>query len=272
MLAVILPASVGMLILAKPAVALLLGHGATRLADANDTGSALALFALGLPGFCTFLYVVRVLQSMQRTRVAFWLYLVENGINVALALALVGPDGRAGPGALALGRLHGRRRLSAWRCCGAGSGTSGTPGAWSPLAARRDRHRGDGRGGAGRLQPVGGRAGVRLLVRMVASVVVGAVVYVGTSALLGTWADRLRPRRRDRRRVGDRRRVAGTDRGPSPRAAARRPGTVRRVAGTGPTPTGAGSARGTLPFPTAGGVESGGMGPGDGHGAHGRGP
>jgi Polysaccharide biosynthesis C-terminal domain len=47
------------------------------------------MFALGLPGFCTYLYLVRVLQSMQRTRVAFYLYLVENGINVVLAVLLV---------------------------------------------------------------------------------------------------------------------------------------------------------------------------------------
>ena len=54
----------------------------------GTTGAALAMFALGLPGFCTYLYLVRVLQSMQRTRVAFYLYLVENGINIVLALLL----------------------------------------------------------------------------------------------------------------------------------------------------------------------------------------
>ena len=54
------------------------------------------MFALGLPGFCSFLYVVRVLQAMQRTRVAFCLYLVENGINVVLAIVLVGPLGVRG--------------------------------------------------------------------------------------------------------------------------------------------------------------------------------
>jgi peptidoglycan biosynthesis protein MviN/MurJ (putative lipid II flippase) len=54
------------------------------------------MFALGLPGFCTYLYLVRVLQSMQRTRVAFYLYLVENGLNVVLALLLVHPLGVRG--------------------------------------------------------------------------------------------------------------------------------------------------------------------------------
>ena len=54
------------------------------------------MFALGLPGFCTYLYLVRVLQSMQRTRVAFYLYLVENALNIVLALLLVHPLGVRG--------------------------------------------------------------------------------------------------------------------------------------------------------------------------------
>ena len=54
------------------------------------------MFALGLPGFCTYLYLVRVLQSMQRTKVAFYLYLVENALNIVLAVALVHPLGVRG--------------------------------------------------------------------------------------------------------------------------------------------------------------------------------
>ncbi len=88
-LSIILPAAVGMLLLAKPAVALLLGHGAATAQQTAGAGAALAIMAAGLPGFCSFLFVVRALQSMQRTNVAFWLYLVENGLNIILALALV---------------------------------------------------------------------------------------------------------------------------------------------------------------------------------------
>ncbi len=88
-LVLIVPAAVGMLLLARPAVALLQGYGHSNASSTATTGSALAMFALGLPGFCTYLYLVRVLQSMQRTRVAFYLYLVENGINVVLAVLLV---------------------------------------------------------------------------------------------------------------------------------------------------------------------------------------
>jgi putative peptidoglycan lipid II flippase len=95
-LALIIPAAVGMLLLARPAVALLLGNGHSTPAGTATTGAALAMFALGLPGFCTYLYLVRVLQSMQRTRVAFYLYLVENALNIVLAVVLVHPLGVRG--------------------------------------------------------------------------------------------------------------------------------------------------------------------------------
>jgi putative peptidoglycan lipid II flippase len=88
-LSLIIPSAVGMLLLARPAVALLLGIGHSTPAETATTGAALAMFALGLPGFCAYLYFVRVLQSMQRTRYAFYLYLVENGLNIVLALLLV---------------------------------------------------------------------------------------------------------------------------------------------------------------------------------------
>ena len=65
-------------------------------AEADATGATLAMFALGLPGFCTFLYMVRVLQAMQDTRTAFRIYLVENGINIVLGILLVGPLGVRG--------------------------------------------------------------------------------------------------------------------------------------------------------------------------------
>ena len=50
MLALMIPAAVAMLLLSKPAVALLLGHGNSTPAETAPTGEALAMFALGLPG------------------------------------------------------------------------------------------------------------------------------------------------------------------------------------------------------------------------------
>ena len=54
------------------------------------------MLALGLPGFCVFLYAVRVLQSVQDLRSAFWLYALENGVNIVLAVVLAGPFGVRG--------------------------------------------------------------------------------------------------------------------------------------------------------------------------------
>ena len=96
MLAVIIPAAVGLLVLARPLVALLLGHGASTTVNTVATASSLAMLALGLPGFCLFLYAIRVLQSVQDLRSAFWLYVLENGINIIFAVALAGPLGVRG--------------------------------------------------------------------------------------------------------------------------------------------------------------------------------
>jgi putative peptidoglycan lipid II flippase len=132
MLALMIPAAVAMLLLSKPAVALLLGHGNSTVAQTAPTGEALAMFALGLPGFCSFLYIVRILQSMQRTKVAFYLYLVENGINVALAVVLVPSLGVRGLAlslsvAYTVGALVGVGVLRRW------FGHLGTPHTWDPL-------------------------------------------------------------------------------------------------------------------------------------------
>ncbi len=117
MLSIILPAAVGLLLLAHPAASLVLGHGTGSVAAVNQTAAALALFALGLPGFCTFLYCVRVLQSMQDTRTAFHLYLLENSVNIVMAAALVRPLGVRGL-ALALSIAYSVAAVAALRLLG----------------------------------------------------------------------------------------------------------------------------------------------------------
>jgi putative peptidoglycan lipid II flippase len=56
----------------------------------------LGMLALGIPGFCVFLYAARALQAMQDLRAAFWLYVVENGINIVAVVVLAGPLGVRG--------------------------------------------------------------------------------------------------------------------------------------------------------------------------------
>ena len=131
-LALIIPSAVGMLLLAKPAVALLLGIGHSTPAGTATTGAALAMFALGLPGFCAYLYFVRVLQSMQRTKVAFFLYLVENALNVVLALALVHPLGVRGL-ALSLSIAYTVAAFLALAVFHQWFGRLADPATWAPL-------------------------------------------------------------------------------------------------------------------------------------------
>ncbi len=203
-LAIIIPSAVGMLILARPLIDLVLAHGAYSIADARSTSAALAMFALGLPGFCTFLYMIRVFQSMQDTRTAFKLYLVENAINIVLGVLLVGPLGVRGL-ALSLSIAY-------------------TVGALLAMAVVRQRV--GGLGGPDLTTPVkrvfvasavmalttvlavnvsGADSGLALLGRVVLAIVVGSITYVATAGLLGgrqerrvatERADRARARRR----------------------------------------------------------------------------
>jgi len=95
MLAVVIPAAAGEVVLAKQLVALVLSHGDAAGGTA-PTAQSLAMLALGIPGFCVFLYAVRVLQSVQDLRSAFWLYCLENGANIVLAVLLAGRFGVRG--------------------------------------------------------------------------------------------------------------------------------------------------------------------------------
>jgi putative peptidoglycan lipid II flippase len=183
-LAVILPATMGMLILAHPAAALLLGHGSAQAAGTDTTGAALAMFSLGLPGFCAFLYVVRVLQAMQRTKTAFYLYLVENGLNIALAAVLVGPLGVRGLAlsvsiSYTIAAVSGVAVLRRWL------GVIGGPRAWAPLRRAAGATIVMGAAVLVVSDLSGAQHGVGLLLRFVAAVAAGVVVYAGIGAVLG---------------------------------------------------------------------------------------
>jgi putative peptidoglycan lipid II flippase len=95
-LAIMIPASIALFLLAKPIIELLLGHGNANPDQARLTGVALAELSLGLVGFTVFQYVIRTLQSMRSVKVAFVLYVIENAITIALALLLMHPLGLAG--------------------------------------------------------------------------------------------------------------------------------------------------------------------------------
>lgn len=87
-LGLLVPAAVGYTLLARPIIEVVLEHGALGDASSRTTADTLALFAVGLPGFSVFLLFTRAYQAMQDTRSVFFLYVMENGVNVVLAVAL----------------------------------------------------------------------------------------------------------------------------------------------------------------------------------------
>ena len=93
---VILPASVGYVLLARPVIAALLERGAFGDASGDLTAEVLAAMALGLVGFSVYLFVLRGFYALKDTRTPFLLNLFENGVNIALAVALVGGLGVQG--------------------------------------------------------------------------------------------------------------------------------------------------------------------------------
>ncbi|NLA34283.1 MAG: hypothetical protein GX868_01175 [Actinobacteria bacterium] len=92
----VVPAAVGYVILATP-VTSFLARGALTPADARATGTTLAMFAIGLPAFSTYLFACRGFYALSNTRVPFLLNVVENGLNIVgvVGFALIGRRGSA---------------------------------------------------------------------------------------------------------------------------------------------------------------------------------
>jgi putative peptidoglycan lipid II flippase len=84
----IIPASVGYVILGRDITHVLLSHGRYTVADANQTGNTLIAFAVGLTGYSTYLITLNVFYAMKDTKTPFLVNLVENGVNIVMALIL----------------------------------------------------------------------------------------------------------------------------------------------------------------------------------------
>ncbi len=191
-LAMMIPASVALFLLAKPAIALLLGHGNTQPRQTAETGMALAELSLGLVGFSVFQYVVRALQAMHRTKAAFWLYLGENVINVGAALLLVGPLGLAGIAlsvsvGYSVAAVAGLLLLEHWL------GHLGSPGCYRPLGRICASSAVMGLVIAVVSNLSGALAGPALVARVLGAAILGAGAYLGTAALVHTSQTRDRP-------------------------------------------------------------------------------
>ncbi|HUP70435.1 MAG TPA: murein biosynthesis integral membrane protein MurJ [Acidimicrobiales bacterium] len=177
--AVLVPAAVGYLCLSRPIVSLVLDHGALRASSAETTADVLGLLALGLPAYASYLFFMRTYQSMQDTRSMFFLYLVENALNIVLAFALhptLGVQGLALAHALAyiggsiVALLHLHRRTG-------GIATSASARAWLRIAGASAVMAGAVLASAATVTPAATKVGV--------GVAAGVSVYLVAARILG---------------------------------------------------------------------------------------
>jgi putative peptidoglycan lipid II flippase len=177
MMALLVPAAAGYVVLARPIVHLTLQYGALHGSSASTTANTLALFALGLPGFSAYLFLMRGFQSIKDTRSMFLLYVVENAINIVLAVALhpaLGVEGLA----LSFGLAYTIASVVAWRRLARSIG--GLPSA----LVRRSFTRIAVASAAMTIvvalisAAIGGSSNVHLVARVGASVIAGVSVYL----------------------------------------------------------------------------------------------
>ena len=93
-----LPAGVLLFVLRDPIIGFALQRGAFDAEATVATARALAGFSLGLVGFSVYLFVLRGFYAHQDTRTPFMINLVENALNIGLAIVLVGRYGVLGLG------------------------------------------------------------------------------------------------------------------------------------------------------------------------------
>jgi putative peptidoglycan lipid II flippase len=94
------PATLGLIILARPIVAVIFEHGEFSAADTAATAAALQFYAIGLVGYSVVRIISPTFYALQRSRVPVMVSAGSVLVNVALNLALVRVMGYRG---LALG-------------------------------------------------------------------------------------------------------------------------------------------------------------------------
>jgi putative peptidoglycan lipid II flippase len=90
MLMLNVPATVGLVVLARPIVELLFEHGRFTPADTIATSDALRLYALGLIGYSTARIIAPAFYALRQSRVAIGVSVLAMATNVVLSLVLVG--------------------------------------------------------------------------------------------------------------------------------------------------------------------------------------
>jgi putative peptidoglycan lipid II flippase len=180
---VTIPAGFAMFVLRRTIVGIALERGAFDAADADATARALGGFALGLVGFSIYLFVLRAFYAHQDTRTPFVINVVENVLNIVLALVLYDRWGLLGLGlALAIAYLVS----SVWAIQILGYKVRGVPTRALATSVARMLLAGVLMAEAvwvvGRV--VGGDTGTEAAVRLLVALPVAVVVYVGVLAVL----------------------------------------------------------------------------------------
>jgi putative peptidoglycan lipid II flippase len=178
------PAAFGFLVLRRPIVSAILQWGNFDSGDTLLTSRALGGFSLGLVGFSVYLFVLRGFYAHQDARTPFTINLVENAINIVLAIVLVDRFGVLGLGlAFAIAYLVS----AAWALQIMSFKVPGF--ALRPIFASLARMllaavvMAEAVWLVTRL--IGGTDGGAAIVQVLAGAVVGAVVYTGILVLLG---------------------------------------------------------------------------------------
>jgi len=96
LLTFLLPAAAALVVIGRPVIEVMLQRGRFDSVDTTRTFEMLVGFAVGLPAFSVFLYVVRAFFARKDTRTPFFLNLGENVLNVALVVPLMALLGAPG--------------------------------------------------------------------------------------------------------------------------------------------------------------------------------
>lgn len=83
------PASCGVIILSQPIISAMLEYGNFTAEAADNTARALQGFGVGLAGFSLYIFALRGFYAHEDTKTPFLINVVQNLLNIILAIALV---------------------------------------------------------------------------------------------------------------------------------------------------------------------------------------
>jgi putative peptidoglycan lipid II flippase len=178
-----IPAGVGIFVLREPIIGALLQRGEFSVEDADAAQRALAGLALGLGAFSIYMFVLRGFYAHKDTKTPFKINVVENAINIVLAVVLVGRYGVLGLGlafalAYVISSLWAMQILS-YKV----PGFAVRPLLWS-IARMLVAAVLMGEAVWLVTQQFGGNSGDEALARVLVGTLVGAVVYLGALLLM----------------------------------------------------------------------------------------